>query len=33
MIFSVRLRRILAAAITLLPFIVAACNKGGSSGY
>jgi hypothetical protein len=28
-----RLRPILAAAIALLPLVLAACNNGGSSGY
>ena len=28
-----RLRPALAVAIALLPFILAACNNGGSSGY
>ncbi len=29
----VRLRSVLAAVLAFLPLILAACNKGGSSGY
>jgi hypothetical protein len=28
-----RLRRLCFAAIALLPFILGACNNGGSTGY
>ena len=33
MIDGSRLRRLFAAAIAFLPLLLAACNKGGSSGY
>jgi predicted small secreted protein len=29
----VRVRGLLTAAIALVPLLLAACNKGGSSGY
>jgi hypothetical protein len=33
LIDRLRFRQVLAVAVMLLPLILAACNKGGSSGY